>query len=297
MKKVLIDLNSKSLGDTLCALPYVDVFRKSFNVDTYFKINLNFKTIIEDSYNEINYVSGDENILYDKVIIIKWEDAHKNIQENIANQLGILDWTYIKPNIEIKNISGRPIKNKYVTIGIHSTLQMKYWNHPLGKKVQFESPYWSELCKKLRKSGYTPVIIEKDELFGVSPFWNGHPKQSLKKLGLTLNETINYIYHSEFFIGLSSGLSWLAHSLGTKVAMISNFTEDWYEFDLTDPTYKRIINKNVCHGCFNDKIHKIYGKDVDWYWCPKHKNTNRQFECHTSITPEMVYEEIKEWLI
>jgi hypothetical protein len=34
----------------------------------------------------------------------------------------------------------------------------------------------------------------------------------------------------------------------------------------------------------------------DWYWCPKHKGTERQFECHTSITPEMVLTEIKDWM-
>jgi hypothetical protein len=34
----------------------------------------------------------------------------------------------------------------------------------------------------------------------------------------------------------------------------------------------------------------------DWYWCPEHKGTERQFECHKSITPEMVLENIKHWL-
>jgi hypothetical protein len=34
----------------------------------------------------------------------------------------------------------------------------------------------------------------------------------------------------------------------------------------------------------------------DWYWCPKFKGTERQFECHTSITPEMVLGEIKDWI-
>ena len=79
--------------------------------------------------------------------------------------------------------------------------------------------------------------------------------------------------------------------------MISNFTEDWYEFDLSTPNYKRVTNKEVCHGCWNrvgmdfDFVHE------DWYWCPRHKGTERQFECHTAITPEMVYKEIKEWII
>ena len=36
------------------------------------------------------------------------------------------------------------------------------------------------------------------------------------KIGLNLEDTINDIYHSEFFIGLSSGLSWLAHAMGKK---------------------------------------------------------------------------------
>ena len=78
--------------------------------------------------------------------------------------------------------------------------------------------------------------------------------------------------------------------------MISNFTEDWHEIPVNHANYKRITNKSVCHGCFN-KVgidHKFDFKD--WYWCPKHKDTPRQFECHTSITPNMVMEQINDWL-
>jgi autotransporter strand-loop-strand O-heptosyltransferase len=191
----------------------------------------------------------------------------------------------------------RPIKNKYVTISVHSTSQLKYWNHPLGVKSQPFSPYWDELCGMLRKENLTPVIVERDEMFGVDPHKNGLPNKANKKFGLSFEETINYIYHSEFFIGLSSGLSWLAHAMGKKVVMISNFTEDWHEFDLSCEDYKRITNKSVCNGCWN-KINKDYSFDInDWYWCPKHKDTDRQFECHTSITSQMVFDEIKDWII
>ena len=34
----------------------------------------------------------------------------------------------------------------------------------------------------------------------------------------------------------------------------------------------------------------------NWYWCPRHENTEREFECHKSITPEMVFDQIKDWL-
>jgi hypothetical protein len=35
----------------------------------------------------------------------------------------------------------------------------------------------------------------------------------------------------------------------------------------------------------------------DWFWCPEHKGTERQFECHKSITPEMVIDKIKHLLL
>jgi autotransporter strand-loop-strand O-heptosyltransferase len=148
----------------------------------------------------------------------------------------------------------------------------------------------------LRKRGYTPVALEKDETYGTPPFYNGIPSKSNKQIGKTLLEAVNIINHSEFYIGLSSGMSWIAHALGKKVVMISNFTEDWNEFDLSLDDYIRITDKSVCHGCWN-KINVDHTFDKhDWYWCPKHKGTERQFECHTSITPEMVLENIKHWL-
>ena len=233
-------------------------------------------------------------MIFDKIIDLTY-DFNKPIQQGYAEQLGFINAPYIRPNILIPNME-RPIKNKYITIGIHSTSQLKYWNHPKGKRVQPEAPYWDELCGMIRKEGYTPVVVEQYEMFGWAPFRNGLPSKSNKKFGQSFLESMNLIYHSEFYIGLSSGMSWVAHAMGKPVAMIANFTEDWNEIDLSLPDYIRITNKNVCHGCWN-LINKEYNFEVsDWYWCPKHKDTNKQFECHTSITPEYVYNEIKKWI-
>jgi autotransporter strand-loop-strand O-heptosyltransferase len=140
------------------------------------------------------------------------------------------------------------------------------------------------------------VVVEQYDTFGSSPYRNGLPSKSNKKIGQSLLESINLISHSEFYIGLSSGMSWVAHALGKKVAMISNFTEDWNEFDLNLDDYIRITDKSVCHGCWN-KINVDYIFDIgDWYWCPEHKGTERQFECHKSISTEDVIEKIKHWL-
>jgi hypothetical protein len=104
-----------------------------------------------------------------------------------------------------------------------------------------------------------------------------------------MNSTIERIEQSAFFIGLSSGLSWLAWALNKEVIMISNFTDKHHEF-----TCHRPVNTNVCHGCWNDPQYTF--DKGDWNWCPVHKGTDRQFECQKSITPNMVIDEIKKLL-
>jgi len=295
VRKVLVFIESFSIGDTVAAIPYINKFQE-VNLTDDISVSINDWLIpyFETIYPNLKFVGKNLNEVFDKTLFLDY-NFNKSIQQGYAEQLGFIDAPYIRPNILIPNME-RPIKNKYVTIGIHSTSQLKYWNHPKGKKVQPESPYWNELCGMIRKEGYTPVVVEQDELFGWAPYKNGLPNKANKKFGQSFLESMNLIYHSEFYIGLSSGMSWVAHAMGKPVAMISNFTEDWNEFDLSTPDYIRIINKNVCHGCWN-LINKEFKFDTDdWYWCPKHQNTNRQFECHTSITPEHVFNEIKKWI-
>ena len=295
MKKVLVSIKSLSIGDTVAAIPYINKFQE-VNLTDDISVSINdwlipyFSTV----YPNLKFIGKNSNEVFDKTLFLDY-NFNKSIQQGYAEQLGFINTPYIRPNILIPNME-RPIKNKYVTIGVHSTSQLKYWNHPKGKKVQPESPYWNELCGMIRKEGYTPVVVEQDEIFGWAPYKNGLPNKANKKFGQSFLESMNLIYHSEFYIGLSSGMSWVAHAMGKPVAMIANFTEDWNEFDLSTPDYIRITNKNVCHGCWN-LINKEFKFDTDdWYWCPKHKNTNRQFECHTSITPEHVFNEIKKWI-
>lgn len=292
MKKCLY-VESRSIGDNIAAIPYLDMYRDG-DTEIYVSINDNLIQYFEKEYPLIKFVARDRVSDFSDIQILRY-DFNKSVQGGYAFQLGFDPAPYIRPRMDIPT-GIRPIKGKYIAIGVHSTAQLKYWNHPKGKRFQPESTYWNELCGMIRKAGYTPVVVERDELFGAPPFFNGLPSKSNKKWGQSFNESMNLIYHSEFYIGISSGMSWVAHALGKRVAMIANFTEDWNEFDLSLPDYKRITNKSVCHGCWN-KIGIDHGFDGgDWYWCPKHKDTDRQFECHTSITPERVFEEIKDWL-
>lgn len=294
MKKILIRIDV-SIGDTIAAVPYVEKFSTDRSEEKIlFEINDNLIPLLSPIYPTITFVGRNHNENYDEKIEFRYGYS-TSVQSEFAKQLGYNNSEYLRPKILIPKLK-RPIKNKYITIGVHSTSQLKYWNHPLGKETQPISPNWNELCGMIRKQGYTPVVVELDEMFGVLPYRNGLPSKANKKFGQSLLESMNLIYHSEFYIGLSSGMAWVAHAMGKPVAMISNFTEDWNEFDLSLEDYIRITNKSVCHGCWN-KINEEFKFDAsDWYWCPKHKDTERQFECHTSITPEMVLEKIKHWL-
>lgn len=294
MKRVYIHLLSNSIGDTIASTPYVSEYQKKHGVNVIFNINDPYIFLLNESYENIEFVGRNDVVEYDEKISIDYV-FNKSIQGGYAEQLGFENPQYIRPVVSIPELL-RPIKNKYIALGIHSTCQVKYWNHPNGLKSQGDSTNWNELSSILRKRGYTPVTVEKDEFYGVPPFYNGVPSKSNKQIGKTLLDAVNIINHSEFYIGLSSGMSWVAHALGKKVVMISNFTEDWNEFDLSLDDYIRITNKSVCHGCWN-KINVEHSFDKnDWYWCPLHKDTERQFECHKSITVNDVVEKIRKWL-
>jgi hypothetical protein len=71
--------------------------------------------------------------------------------------------------------------------------------------------------------------------------------------------------------------------------MIANFTKADHEFQ---NNCTRFTNKNVCHGCWNNKNFKF--DKGDWGWCPINKGYDKQFECQESINPFWVLEEIKD---
>ena len=63
-----------------------------------------------------------------------------------------------------------------------------------------------------------------------------------------LSERANDIINAKAFIGIGSGLSWLAWGLGTPVTMISGFSKPYSEFK----DCERIFTpEGKCNGCFN----------------------------------------------
>ncbi|MEG0825643.1 MAG: hypothetical protein RSG86_07835, partial [Oscillospiraceae bacterium] len=92
----------------------------------------------------------------------------------------------------------------------------------------------------------------------------------------------NLLRHASFFIGLPSGLSWLAWAARIPVVLISGFSLPNSEFY----TPWRVFNPHGCYGCWDDT--SLNFDHHDFLWCPRHKNTDRQFECTRLITGAQV---------
>ena len=270
-RRVYIAFDSSSLGDTIAWMPYVEEFRCLHNCEVIVSTYKNF--LFEKEYPMLEFVEPGSvvNNLYAMYKLGWFYNDNKEpvlpntipLQQTATNILG-LPYIEIKPRI---HNSGLKANYKLVTIATNSTAGCKFWTRE----------NWQEVINYLHDQGYKVKNVSLEN----NPFDNCDAL-----LDKSIESTIEWITQSEFFIGLSSGLSWLAWALDKEVIMISNFTEANHEFSCHRP-----VNTNVCHGCWNDPQYKF--DKGDWNWCPKHKGTERQFECQTSIIPEIVIRKIK----
>jgi len=277
-RKVSVINQSGSLGDTLAWTPVVN--RLAVENDIKIDYFTSYKNLFEVQYPNLNFHDYDEkNKIYNdgEIYELKFDcsklDNTKNLQEIASDILKV----YHKEERPELNIA-QPFKNtfdkKYVCIATHSTAQFKYWNNPTG---------WQQTVDYLKSIGYDVVCIDKNKYFGTYKKMNCIPEGCVNKTGdLSLQERMNDLYFCDFFIGLTSGLSWLAWSLEKPVVLISGISKENTEFF----TPYRVTNTNVCNGCTTEKGYE-FDRD-DWMFCPKNKN----FECTSSITFEMVKEKI-----
>lgn len=280
-KNVLIEYESYSLGDQLAWMPIAEQFRKKHNCNLFVKFQLNY--LFAKKYPHIKFVDNVDGLNLYATYKVGWyvdnngynKDRHKNdprkvpLQKIASDYLGL---TYVaeKPLLDYE-ILQRPIDKKYVAIATQSTAQAKYWNNIGG---------WEKVISYLNSIGYEVICIDKHKNYGSSTHINNMPSNALDFTGdHPLKERINQLHHCEFFIGLPSGLSWLAWAVGVPTVLISGFSYPYTEFK----TPYRVQNHNVCTGCWNDEL---FDKG-DWMWCPK-PNKKELFECTKSITPEMV---------
>ena len=287
-KNIFIWFDSVALGDTLAWIPVVEEFRKKHNCKMYCSTFWN--DLVSDTYPEITFITPESGFMdfessyrigfFEESLQSPVDMKAVSLQGLCAGILGIKDFKETRCEIKIKEKEKDPqlLRKPYVCIGIQSTAQAKYWNYSGG---------WDKVVDFLSKKGYNIVCIDKHYSFGQGAYFNTSPKNVIGRHERTLDQTIATLNRAEFFIGLGSGLSWLAWALNKYVIMISGFSNPNSEFS---SKCFRIHNDTVCNSCYNR--HKF--DPSDWIWCPDHKNTDRMFECTKNIEPVKVYDAIEE---
>ena len=286
-KRVYIHLDSSALGDTLGWFPYIEEFRKKHEckmVTSTFHNNW-----FEGTYPEIEFSEPGkpvENIyaMYglgwfynDKELDMSHHPKEVKtmpMQQTATSILG-LEYKEVKPILDFTPKSPS-IQGDYVCIAPHASAHAKYWNNPKG---------WQTIIDYLNSKGYKVVMITQEPL---GDEWHdsklyGTLTGVIDKTGdYTLEDRYNDLLHAKAFIGMGSGLSWLAWASKTPVILISGFSKPYTEFQDCIRIFD--YTPNLCTGCFN----KHWLDPGDWEWCPEHKNTPRQFECTKNIEPEQV---------
>jgi len=192
---------------------------------------------------------------------------HAGLHKTAGYILGV-DLTEEAPRLTLAD-EGRPIAEPYAVIAVQATSGAKYWNNPNG---------WEDVVTFLKSRGYRVICIDQKTVHGQGLMWTHIPYGVEKETGRPLVECARFLKHASLFIGLSSGLSWLAWAAGCPTVLISGFSYPTTEF----ATPYRVINWHTCNSCWNDPALRF--DHMDFLWCPRHANTPRHFECTRLIT-------------
>ena len=278
-KRVLIGLESKSIGDTIAWTPYVIDFAKKHNCKVILSTFHNYWFKGLEIYKDIEFIEPGQSINCDVIYRIgwfrgesgKWDkfEMYPNypqtqpLQKTASDILG-LEFKEVNYGI---NFTPKPKSTKadYIVIAPESTAGCKEW------------PYdsWVSLSKMLHELGYTVVTLTS------KPY---NIKGNLNIHGKTLNESMDILYNAKFLIGLSSGLSWINWVLGKQTVMISGFSQKDHEFQSNNI---RIQNEHACNSCWNNT--NFIFDPGNWDWCPIWEGTDKQHICEKSISPLTVF--------
>ena len=291
-KVVMFNLGSSAIGDTLAWFPKIAEFQEKHKCKAVAAIGESFIPLLEKQYPNVTILS--------KAHVRAWCDEHRaeiyaayvlalfpgktpnrywepcdfrlvGLAPAVAHILGV-DPTPAKAKLDLS--ADRTIREPYVCIAAQGGSMTKMWLNRSG---------WDDVVQFLKAAGYRVICIDRNRTEGNGVFSHSIPFGCEDFTGRRpLQERIDVLKDADFFIGTSSGLSWLAWSCNIPVVLISGFTHPSNEFH----TPYRVINYNGCNSCFNNQ--DFVFDNTDYEWCPVFKGTPRQFECSRNISGKMV---------
>ena len=287
-KKVLLKFAGAALGDMLAWFPCAEAFREKHGCELYALTDKRYCEILQAGYPDIRFLTpedprpSDLYATYYVGLFAPWDDRNlqpvdwrvMGLQAHGAYLLG-LEPAERRPRLlpSAKASEIRP-KEPYVCIATQATAQCKYWNNARG---------WMDTVAYLKELGYRVLCVDRERVTVNGVFGNTIPYGAEDFTGdRSLQERVDLISGAAFFVGLASGLSWLAWGAGVPVVMIVGFTAPGTEFH----TPYRVQQFHTCHSCANDQRYEH--KYDDFGSCPHHRGTDQEFECTRCITSEYV---------
>jgi autotransporter strand-loop-strand O-heptosyltransferase len=287
-RDILIQFPVGTLGDSIAWFSYACRFGERHpGCRVTFVMSHLLIPLLRDAYPDIRFVTQEEVAslklaesayatyclgLFFTDTACEWQPTDfrfVGLHRTVAHILGV-DLEERAPRLALPDDS-RPIEEPYAVIAVQSSSGAKHWNNPHG---------WREVVTFLKARGYRVICIDQKPVHGQGIMWTHIPHGVEDDTGdKPLADRARLLKHADLFVGLSSGLAWLAWAAGCPaIVMISGFTHPTNEF--TNPF--RVINWHTCNSCWNDA--KFVFDHKDYLWCPRHANTPRQFECTRLIT-------------
>ena len=120
--KILVEIESHALGDSVGAVAVISKYQKEKNYEV--SVICNHHNLFIKSYPNLKFIGRDEPITdfyNDKIKTLYKFDVP--LLEGYAQDFGI---TTEGITLKVDPVNGqRPIKNKYIALGVHSTFQIK----------------------------------------------------------------------------------------------------------------------------------------------------------------------------
>lgn len=277
-QEVFFPFLSGAMGDAIALLPYVAEFIRRHRCRPRVSLAPYLRDLAIRYYPEMEYADAVGDMTYATYAVGTWMNflAGATVDSRLMPMEEIGKTTFGIPDtirtVRYTPTKQRAIREPYVCIGVQASGAWKGWHYPGG---------WDDVVAYLKESGYRVLCIDRDRENAWGDMSTTIPNGAEDFTGdIPLIERVNLLAYADFFVGLGSGLAWLAYAVGCPVVMIVGFTLPWFEFD----TPYRVQNYTKCYGCFND----VRAEYEHVKYCPYHRGTDKQFECSRSITSQQV---------
>ena len=277
-KRIFVTRDLGGLGDMICILPVIQHFHKlGYKIDI--SVPVQYRVLFEGYQNKF-YLETDikdidrQNYKYWLEMFCAAGDYEGEVDFRITKSR-IQNFCDVIPDCKPCQPEFKKIKKKtnkgYIVISLKSKNRVKDW--PEESCI--------ELCKKLKKKKIY-IVDDREKL-------NYKRTGIISKNNLDIKKLINLVSYADLVISLDTGLLHIAAALGVNCLGLfgptnGKSTVEYY------PTVEYISVKNTTRNCFQPCYYNI-----------KHNNCKcRGFigHCMKDITPDMVYNKLKElkWL-